>query len=432
MPQISPRASSLQASPLRKLVDSAEERKKKGVCVYHLNIGQPDLPTPQSFYDALSAMSENPVAYKRSQGAVEAIDAWREYYKTYSVDLDRSELAITTSGSEALQFITCLVADHNEEVVVFEPFYTNYNAFATIAGVKLHPVTLDIETGFHLPSDAEIEAAINERTKAILVCNPSNPTGTVLRKDEMDRLFALAEKHDLFLIADEVYREFVFDGEVQTFLSYPDPNHRLIVVDSISKRFNLCGARIGAIVSRNVDVMKAVVKFCMSRLSSPTVEQMAMIPVLKQHQEIVPPLIHEWHARRDAVDAALKKIPGVKAHKPEGAFYTICELPVDSAENFSKWMIEEFQHECETVLVAPAPGFYATPGKGEKEIRIAYVLNTKELKRALEILTIALEQYNNRTHATKSISGSAGTAPESCRADRSESTRCQPVESPDA
>jgi aspartate aminotransferase len=210
----------------------------------------------------------------------------------------------------------------------------------------------------------------------------------------MDRLVALAEKHDLFLIADEVYREFVFDGAMQTFLSYPDTAHRIIVVDSISKRFNLCGARIGVIVSRNEEVMKAAVKFCMSRLASPTVEQMAMVPVLKQVAEIVPPMITEWHKRRDVVGEGLAGIPGVKAHKPEGAFYVICELPVDSSEKFSQWMIEKFEHQGETVLVAPAPGFYATPGKGEKEIRIAYVINTEELKRALELLKMALEEYN--------------------------------------
>lgn len=396
MPQISTRATSLQASPLRKLVGLAEERKKAGVHVYHLNIGQPDLPTPPAFYEALHALSENPVAYERSQGSVNAIDAWREYYATLGVELSSKEIVITTSGSEALQFTINMVADAGDEVIVFEPFYTNYNAFATIGNVKLHPVTLDIATGFHLPNDEEIEKAINDRTKAILVCNPSNPTGTVLRKDEMDRLVALAEKHDLFLIADEVYREFVFDGTVQTFLSYPDEGRGIIVVDSVSKRFNLCGARIGTIVSRNAEIMRASLKFCMSRLASPTVEQVAMIPVLQQVSEIVPPLIAEWRKRRDVVSEGLQQIPGVTAHTPEGAFYMIVGLPVDSAENFCQWTIEHFVDNNETVLVAPAPGFYATPGKGEKEIRIAYVLNTQELQRSMELLTLALEAYNKK------------------------------------
>jgi aspartate aminotransferase len=396
MPQISTRATSLQASPLRKLVGLADERKKNGVKVYHLNIGQPDLPTSPAFYNALRELSDNPIAYERSQGNVNAIDAWREYYATLGADLTREQVVITTSGSEALQFTINMVADAGDEIVVFEPFYTNYNAFATIGNVKLHPVTLDIETGFHLPSDEEIEKAINGRTKAILVCNPSNPTGTVLRKDEMDRLVALAEKHDLFLLADEVYREFVFDGEAQTFLSYPDPNKRIIIVDSVSKRFNLCGARIGVIVSKNEDLMKSAVKFCMSRLASPTIEQVAMVPVLKEAAQTIPPLIAEWRKRRDVVGEWLAKIPGVKAHTPEGAFYIICELPVDSAEKFCQWTAAEFVDNNETVLVAPAPGFYATPGKGEKEIRIAYVLNTKDLERSMELLKLALEAYNNK------------------------------------
>lgn len=396
MPHISTRASSLQASPLRKLAGTAEEQKKKGIHVYHLNIGQPDLVTPPAFYEVLRTLSDNPVAYMQSQGSAAAIDAWREYYKGIGVELERDQVVITTGGSEALQFVTCMVADNGDEIIVFEPFYTNYNAFATIANVTLKPVTLDIETGFHLPTDEQIEAVITPRTKAILVCNPSNPTGTVFRKDEMDRLVALIQKHDLFLIADEVYREFVFDGEMQTFLSYTEATDKIIVVDSASKRFNLCGARIGTIVSRNSEVMKSAVKFGMSRLASPTVEQLALIPVLKQAKELIPPVIVEWQKRRDAVSEALSKIPGVQFHKPEGAFYIICGLPVDSAEKFCQWMIENFVHENETVLVAPAPGFYATPGKGEKEIRIAYVLNVEELKRSLELLKLALEQYNSK------------------------------------
>lgn len=337
-----------------------------------------------------------PVEYTMSQGAADSIDAWRGYYHTLGIELQPNELMITTGGSEALIFAMCATADPGDNMIVFEPFYTNYNGFGTISGISMKPVTLSIDNGFHLPPDSEIEAAIDDRTCALLVCSPSNPTGTVFTKEELQRLVNIAIKHDLYLIGDEVYREFVFEGEVHTFMEFAEAHDRIIVVDSASKRFNACGTRIGTLVSKNTDVIASAVKFGMARLAVATIEQTAIIPILKQAPTLIPPVVEEYRRRRDVVYEGLTAIPGVKTAKPEGAFYIICELPVDSTEQFAQWMIEEFEHEKETVLVAPAPGFYATPGKGEKEIRIAYVLSTDRLRRALELLKIAIEQYNNQ------------------------------------
>ncbi|MCW1930305.1 MAG: pyridoxal phosphate-dependent aminotransferase [Candidatus Kerfeldbacteria bacterium] len=393
MLQISTRASQLQASPLRKLAGAAEERKTKGVRVFHLNIGQPDLKTPDSFFETLKTLSENPIAYSQSQGKKETIAAWQRYYATLSVELSEKEIVITTGGSEALQFAFNVVADSGDEVIVFEPFYTNYNAFSTVAGTKLVPVTLDIANGFHLPSREVVEAAITPRTRAILVCNPSNPTGTVMSEDELQMIADMAKAHDLFIIADEVYREFVFEGLPKTFLTHTDIADRLIVVDSASKRFNLCGARVGTLVSRNMDVMQAVVKLAMSRLASPSVEQLALIPVIDGFAQTLPSVVAEYRARLDTAYELLGSIPGVTLHKPEGAFYMIIGLPVESAEDFCKWTIEEFADNNETVLVAPAAGFYATPGKGRNEIRIACVLQIESLTRAIHLIHLALKAY---------------------------------------
>lgn len=393
MRNISTRAQNLQASPLRKLSGAAEERKAAGVVVHHLNIGQPDLKTPESFFEVLRTLKENPIAYSQSPGKKETIQAWQRYYASLGITLSEQEMIITTGGSEALQFAFNIVADHDEEIVVFEPFYTNYNAFSTIAGTRLSPVTLSIDNGFHLPTDAEIEAVITPRTKAMLVCNPSNPTGTVFTAEEMQRLITIALKHGIFIIADEVYREFVFEGSPHTFLSYPEIAEQLIVIDSASKRFNLCGARVGTLVSRNKAVMQAAVKMAMSRLASPSVEQLALIPVIDSFAATIPEIVAEYRKRLDVAYETLSKIPGVTVHTPEGAFYMICGLPVDSAEDFCKWTIEVFEDKNETVLVAPAAGFYATPGKGTSEIRLACVLEENALRRAIELIHLALASY---------------------------------------
>lgn len=397
MPKISTRAQEMPASPLRKLAGIAEERKKNGTIVHHLNIGQPDMPTPQAFLDGVKNFSQNPIAYTMSQGMEEAITGWQSYYKTVGIELAQNEIMITTGGSEALIFAMAAVCDPGENVIVFEPFYTNYNGFGKLGGIEVRPVTLTLETGFHLPSDEEIEKAINEKTRALMICNPGNPTGTVLSKSELERIIQIAIKHDLFIISDEVYREFAFEEKAFSMLEFEEAAERVIVCDSASKRFNACGIRIGVLASHNQDVMTAAVKFGMARLSVATIEQMALIPVLEQAQTLIPPIVAEYKKRRDAVYEALQKIPGVIAQKPEGAFYSICELPVDSSEDFVKWMIEEFEHEGETVLVAPAPGFYATPGKGKKEIRIAYVLDSQKMQHAIELLGIAIEQYSHRS-----------------------------------
>lgn len=396
MPFLSKRAQAMPASPLRKLANIAANRKKQGVKVYHLNIGQPDLKTPEEFFQVVRNFQANPVEYAMSQGVERTIDAWRGYYESMGFHLERDELMITTGGSEALIFAMCTVADPGENILVFEPFYTNYNGFGMIGGVQMKPVTLHIENGFHLPPDAEIRSAIDDKTRAMIICNPSNPTGTVFSHDELARLVLIAKERDLFIISDEVYREFAFESTAESMLSFPEVSDRVIVCDSASKRFNACGARIGVLASKNKDVVATGVKYGMARLSVATIEQEAIIPIIEHAQELIPPVVEEYRRRRDVVYEGLQAIPGLRTAKPEGAFYIICELPVDSSENFAKWMIEEFAHENETVLVAPAPGFYATPGKGEKEIRIAYVLNVNDLRRALELLKIAIEQYNQQ------------------------------------
>ncbi|MFH1426489.1 MAG: pyridoxal phosphate-dependent aminotransferase [Candidatus Kerfeldbacteria bacterium] len=396
MPSISKRAQSMPASPLRKLVDTVKQREKDGLKVYYLNIGQPDLETPKTFYKAVKKFSDNPVEYARSQGIEESIDAWREYFSSVGIEFTNEEIMVTTGGSEALAFAFSAVADPGDEIIVFEPFYTNYNGFATLGGINLAPVTTRIEDGFHLPDDATIEAAINEKTKAIVITNPSNPTGTVYAREELQRLVDIAVKHDLFIITDEVYREIVFEGECTSLMSFPEAADRVVLVESVSKRFNICGSRIGALATHNKDVLTTAVKFGMARLSAATIEQLAVIPLLKDPKPITDPLREEYRKRRDVVFEGLQAIDGVVAKKPEGAFYIICELPVDSSEKFAKWMAEEFEHENETVLLAPASGFYVTPGKGEKEVRIAFVLDCAKLQRALELLKIAVKQYNEK------------------------------------
>lgn len=396
MQELSKRAQTMKQSPLRKLVGVANERKAQGITVHHLNIGQPDLPTPQPFFDVLHSFQDNPVAYANSQGVQEARDAWRGYYKQQGFDIADNELMVTSGGSEALIFAFCAIADPGDNMIVFEPFYTNYNGFGVIGGISMNPVTLSIDNGFHLPEDEAIEAAINDKTRAIVICNPSNPTGTVYTKDEVERILAIAKKHNLYVVADEVYREFAFEQEATSVLEYPEYADRTIVIDSASKRFNACGTRVGVLVSKNTDIIAAAIKFGMARLATATIEQMALIPVLEQAQEIIPSIVDEYRGRRDIVYEGLQAIEGVKCLKPEGALYIIAELPVDSSEQFALWVIQEFEQDGETVLVAPAPGFYATPGKGEQEIRIAYVLEQEKLKRAMELLAVAITTYNSQ------------------------------------
>ncbi len=398
MPRLSNRATHMPASPIRKLVPFAEGAKARGIHVYHLNIGQPDIPTPKEMMDAYRNTTLTVLPYSHSAGSWEYREHLAQYYRSHGIEVDKEHVLVTTGGSEAIIFTFMTIMDPGDEVIIPEPFYTNYNGFAVEAGVKVVPVTCNRADGFKLPPDAEIEARITERTKAILICNPNNPTGYVYTQEELERLQRLAEKHDLFLLADEVYREFVYDGaHHHSILSLPGIGERAVVMDSISKRFSACGARIGCVVTRNPAILEAALKFGQARLSPPTLDMIAADAALvNTPPEYLQEVVNEYRARRDVVFEALEKIPGVEGLKPRGAFYTIVKLPVDDAEKFATWLLSDFDHNGETVMLAPANGFYATPGKGVDEVRIAFVLNLESMKRAMEILRVALEKYPGR------------------------------------
>lgn len=394
-PPISTRAKNLQASPLRKLAATAEARKKQGIKVYHLNIGQPDLSTHPDFFKGVKNFSEKTLAYAPSNGIQVTLNAWSTYYKKNNISFESNEIIITSGGSEGIIFALEAVCDPNDEVIVFEPFYTNYNSFADLANVKLKPVTLDIKTGFHLPSEAAIKKVITKRTKAILICNPSNPTGTIFSKSELATLVKIAKQYGLFILSDEVYREFAFERPVQSIMAFKEIHQQAVVLDSASKRFNVCGARIGTVASKNKDVIASVLKMGMARLSVATIDQLALIPLLKNPKKYTSIMTKEFRKRREVVYNGLKQIPHITFSKPEGAFYIIIGLPVDDADRFATWLINEFQDNQETVLLAPAAGFYATPGKGKREVRLAFMLNVKDLKRSLELIKLALAEYNS-------------------------------------
>jgi aspartate aminotransferase len=398
-PRLSERAGALPASPIRKLIPSADVAKKRGVHVFHLNIGQPDIPSPDAFLKALGEYPDKVVAYGRSEGEVALREAYREYYGRFGIDLAVNEILVTTGGSEALLFAFFCVAGVGDEIIVFEPFYTNYNGFATTVGVTLKPLATEPAAGYHLPPREKIEAAVGPRTRAIAICNPNNPTGTVYSEDELHMIADVAEKHGLFIIADEVYREFVYDGKTHTsMLKLTRVADRVVVTDSLSKRFSVCGARIGCLVSRNAAVTAAALKLGQARLSPPVVEEYAAAAALKlSPAEYVEPMIAAFERRRNVVYDAVSAMPGVLAYKPEGAFYMAPEFPVDDAEKFVEWMLTDFDLGGETTMLAPANGFYSTPGRGEREARIAYVLNEEELARAMACLAAGLEAYPGRT-----------------------------------
>lgn len=393
---ISRRAESMQSSPIRKLASIAEARKKKGMKVYHLNIGQPDLPTPPAVFQAIRELRLTTISYAPSNGLPQAIAAWKTYFAHQGIHFDENEIIVTAGGSEAIIFAMCTVCDTDDEVIVFEPFYTNYNGFASIANVRLRPVALSIKNGFHLPPVEEIERHITSRTKAILICNPNNPTGTIYSRDELQRLVTLCRRHNLFLLSDEVYREFAYDAKAISVMEFSEIRDRAILLDSSSKRFNVCGARIGAIASHNEQVMQAALKFGMARLSVASIEQLALVPLLNSPEQFTKPIAEEFRRRRDVVYEGLKTIPGVTFYKPEGAFYIVIGLPVEDADHFSSWLVEEYEDHNETVLLAPANGFYASPERGKNEVRLAFMLNENDLKRSLQILASALSVYNTR------------------------------------
>ncbi|OGF55239.1 MAG: aspartate aminotransferase [Candidatus Fraserbacteria bacterium RBG_16_55_9] len=397
MARVSKRAEKTQFSPIRKLKPVADQARAAGKRVYNLNIGQPDIPTPKSFLDGVKNLPKV-LAYSPSPGLDEAVDALVSYYEDQNIPLDRGQVIITAGGSEAITFALMAVTDPGDEIIVPEPFYTNYNSYATMAGVEIRPIETRSETGFRLPDRRAIEAAITPKTKAILFCNPGNPTGTVYTRDELQMLRDVAVKHDLFLISDEVYREFVYDGLLHTSVLHLDGlEERAILVDSISKRFSACGARIGAIASRNPSIMQAALKFAQARLSPPTLGQLGLIHFLKSstYRREVAEMIEEFEQRRDVVYEEITVIPGVVCRKPQGAFYIIAQFPINDAEDFCSWLLTEFELQGETVLMAPAADFYKTPGKGRDEVRLAYVLNAQALKRAIEIVQAGLDAYSH-------------------------------------
>lgn len=392
---ISQRAQNTPASAIRKLVPYADSAKKKGISVYHVNIGQPDLPTPAGIMDFIRHFPYKTLEYAPSTGMAETVSAWGKFFRHKNFPIREEDIIVTSGGSESIIFAFLAVCDPGDEIIVFEPFYTSYAIMAAMGNIILKAVKTEVKDGFHLPDKKTIEKAISRKTKAIILCNPNNPTGTQYTDGEVKMIADLAIKHNLFIISDETYQEIVFDGKkVLPFSSLKELLPRLIIADSVSKRFNACGARVGCVASKNKDVMAAILKFAQSRLSVATVDQLAVVPLLNDHQKYVAAVRATYQGRRDTVVTELKKIPGVTFKIPEGAFYLIPKLPIDDSDKFARFLLEEFSDKNETVMIAPATGFYVTPGLGKNEIRIAYVLEEKKLVRAIELLSLALKQYN--------------------------------------
>jgi len=392
--RLSRRADEVQASPIRKLVPYADKAKERGIHVYHLNIGQPDIETPPVFWDAVKNYSEKVLAYGHSQGLAPYLKALSGYYKKCGLDIVPENIVVTTGGSEAIVFAFLLVAMPGEKIIVFEPFYTNYNGFATMAGVELLPIETKAEDGFHLPSRDVIERAIDDKVRGIMICNPNNPTGTLFSRSEMEMIADIARERGLYVLSDEVYREFVYEGEHTSIFDIPDVDEFAIMLDSISKRFSACGARIGNLVTKNPDLHAAAVKFGQARLCSPTLEQVGAQAALDLGPEYFADVMGEYQRRRDVVYEGIQAIDGAVCLKPSGAFYAMAKLPISDSEEFAKFMLSDFAVDKKTVMVAPGPGFYATPGKGADECRIAYVLNTDSLRDAMRILKLGVEAFN--------------------------------------
>jgi aspartate aminotransferase len=395
--EICSRAKNAPLSPIRKFTPLLQKAKKRGLDVFELHIGQPDLKTPAKILEKIRNFKEKIIRYTPSNGIPELQSAWQKYFKDYGINFDESEIIATIAGSEAIFFALAAVCDPCDEVIVFEPFYTNYNGFGAMAGVKLVPVRTLVSTGFHLPKKTVIEKKISKKTKAILICNPSNPTGTVYSKKEFEMIISIAKKHNLFILSDEVYREFVYDGEKHySIMDFPKARSRAVVLDSVSKRFSACGLRIGCLASKNKDIIAGVTKFAQARLSLPMVEQTAAIPLLLSSKAYTRKIAKEYKRRRDAVFNGLQKIKGIQCLKPKGAFYITAKLPIKDSEDFTKWLLTKFSHNNKTVMLAPAAGFYASKGLGKDEVRIAFVLSAPRLKQAMNILKIALEKYKER------------------------------------
>ncbi len=392
-PLISQRGRLMPASPIRKLMPLADEARRRGVHVYHLNIGQPDLETPAAMRNRLAAVPKV-IAYSPSGGTAEYLAALQHYYRELGLDLALSELIATTGGSEAVLFAMLAVCNDGDEVLVVEPFYTNYLAFSTMAGVRLVPIAARGEDGFHLPPRAAFERALSQRTRALILCNPNNPTGTVYTRGEIEAMAGFCRDHGLFLISDEVYREFAYDGlRATSALTLPGYEDLVIVADSLSKRYSACGIRLGSLATRNAEVFQACLRMGQGRLSAPGLAQLVACGATELGPEYHEGVATEYQQRRDILFAGLSKIPGVFLRKPEGAFYFIARLPIADSEDFAAWLLTDFQKDGGTVMVAPAPGFYATPGLGRDEVRIAYVLKAEDLRTSIAILAEALPAY---------------------------------------
>lgn len=394
--KISNRIQALTASPIRKLSPYADAAKSAGKKVYHLNIGQPDIATPAQFMDSIREYKAPVIAYSNSKGEMFLLKAIQKYYAEKGMDYAIEDIFVTNGGSEALIMAVMALCDPGDEIMVFEPFYANYTTFCKEFGAKINAVPTSVDNGYHLPSEEEIEKHITPNTKAILLTNPGNPTGVVYTEAEQEMISRIVRKHDLALIADEVYREFVYDGAYRSFGTMPELDNNLIIIDSVSKRYSACGARIGCIISKNKELGKQIIKCCQARLCSPILEQVGAAGLYETPVSYLEDVNKEYKKRRDTIVAALKKLPGVKASDPKGAFYIMVNMPVDDAEKFAIWTLENFAIDGETVMFAPGNGFYNTPGAGVNEARLAYVLKSEDLERAIYILGEALKAYPGR------------------------------------
>lgn len=386
-------------SPIRKFYPYTVEAAKKGKKIYQLNIGQPDIETPAEFMDAVKHFTDPVLEYAPSPGIPALIEAVKGYYGNLGISLETNDITVTNGGSEALLFTLMSILDDGDEIIIPEPFYPNYNTFVKTTGAKIRPLPTTAENGYRFADKEKLEALINDRTRAIMFTNPGNPTGVVLSKEEMRMIADLAKKHDLFVIGDEVYREFVYAGEpLSTMLEFPDITENAIVIDSVSKRFSACGARIGMAITKNKELQTQIMKFCQGRLSSPTLDQVGSTALYQLPSNYFDSVRDEYRKRRDTIYAKLQKIDGLVCAEPKGAFYVMCKLPVENAEDFLVWLLTEFDDKGETVMFAPGEGFYSTPGSGKSEVRLAYVLKQADLERAMDLLAMGIEQYKKTGH----------------------------------
>ncbi len=394
MPKISDKGRMMPESPIRKLVPFAEKAKKAGRKVFHLNIGQPDIPTPQSMIDAMHNLDVKVIEYSHSAGILSYREKMCQYYKKHNIDVTPDDIIVAAGASEAILFAVQTCLNPGDEIIIPEPFYANYNGFATSAGVKIKPIISSIESGFALPPISDFEKAIGPNTKAIMVCNPNNPTGYLYSEEELEVLRQIVIKYDLFLFADEVYREFCYDGTVHhSVMNLKDIENNVVLFDSVSKRYSACGVRIGAMISRNREVMSTALKFAQARLSPPSLGQIASEAAMETPDSYFTEVIEEYRKRRDIVVEMMNKMEGVMCPNPKGAFYVTAKLPIDDADRFCQWLLEDFSYNNQTVMLAPATGFYSSPGAGKNEVRISYVLNVDDLKNAMISLEHALKEY---------------------------------------